>query len=133
MTCDCHTSVLWLCICPRLPLGPEVSHPIWTELTASQASLGPRSHLSPDSSSPTPVSWAFLVWIQGQCPPPTCSRVALTWGWVGKCLQKSGSSQPLACVETSMGPDFFCRTIRFWDLEKFQVVSCIEGEPGPVR
>lgn len=26
-----------------------------------------------------------------------------------------------------------CRTIRFWDLEKFQVVSCIEGEPGPVR
>ncbi|KAK2085142.1 Katanin p80 WD40 repeat-containing subunit B1 [Saguinus oedipus] len=25
------------------------------------------------------------------------------------------------------------RTIRFWDLEKFQVVSCIEGEPGPVR
>ncbi|KAF7485275.1 katanin p80 WD40 repeat-containing subunit B1 [Marmota monax] len=25
------------------------------------------------------------------------------------------------------------RTIRFWDLEKFQVVSCIDGEPGPVR
>lgn len=29
--------------------------------------------------------------------------------------------------------DCLCRTIRFWDLEKFQVVSCIEGEPGPVR
>lgn len=30
-------------------------------------------------------------------------------------------------------PGCLCRTIRFWDLEKFQVVSCIEGEPGPVR
>ena len=53
--------VLWVCICPSLPLGPGVSHPIWTELTASQASLAPRSHLSPDSSSPAPVSWAFLA------------------------------------------------------------------------
>lgn len=30
-------------------------------------------------------------------------------------------------------PGCLRRTIRFWDLEKFQVVSCIEGEPGPVR
>jgi len=31
---------------------------------------------------------------------------------------------------------FFCcvyRTVRFWDLEKFQVVSCIEEEATPVR
>lgn len=26
-----------------------------------------------------------------------------------------------------------CRTVRFWDLEKFQVVSCIEEEATPVR
>lgn len=25
------------------------------------------------------------------------------------------------------------RTVRFWDLEKFQVVSCIEEEATPVR
>uniref|UniRef100_A0A8C2SEA5 Katanin p80 WD40 repeat-containing subunit B1 n=1 Tax=Capra hircus TaxID=9925 RepID=A0A8C2SEA5_CAPHI len=81
--------------------------------------LGSADHTQVGSSPPSPLG---LV-----------RAVALTWGWVGKCLQKSGFSQPPACVETSMGPGFLCRTIRFWDLEKFQVVSCIEGEPGPVR
>lgn len=26
-----------------------------------------------------------------------------------------------------------CRTVRFWDLEKFQVVSCIEEDVTPVK
>lgn len=56
-----------------------------------------------------------------------------------RCLETSGLPQPWACMEPEGNPGFLaqpgclCRTIRFWDLEKFQVVSCIEGEPGPVR
>lgn len=38
-------------------------------------------------------------------------------------------------ISRAMSNEFccVCRTVRFWDLEKFQVVSCIEEEATPVR
>lgn len=116
--------------------------------------MGPWSCLSPESHSwpqclstarskahvHVPPSAFLPLWAQGQ---PLALGIDLNGPerevGVCRCLETSRLPQPRACVEPEGDPGFLaqpgclCRTIRFWDLEKFQVVSCIEGEPGPVR
>lgn len=67
------------------------------------------------------------------CASSSCmhnSGICCGFGWLTLILD------PKADLQTDEQWFLFCpvhRTIRFWDLEKFHVVSCIEEEATPVR